>query len=332
MKVTVRNLRLREDTPKYLRNLDLNSAFYDPKTRSMRMNPLPDENPEDLVYAGDNFVRHTGDALALASTQVLCWEMQARGENVDVLSNPSQAELLQKQFQEKKKVLEVKKKNALLEKYGVVPETSNQSDPRLRLGQTEAYTEYSSDGRVVKGAATSASTVKQTKYEEDVYINNHTSVWGSYFSRARMSWGYSCCHSLTKNSFCTGSKGKMANDAAELPSVDPAQAAKMVQSVESKNRSNLTGKVNKRSDVYGEFDATSNIKLDEDKIKHALSKYDETEGGKSSTIETNKRGYNSMAAVEVTAEDMEAYRIKKSKREDPMEALLKSDEVLPYEG
>jgi pre-mRNA-processing factor SLU7 len=32
-RITVRNLRIREDTAKYLRNLDPNSAFYDPKTR-----------------------------------------------------------------------------------------------------------------------------------------------------------------------------------------------------------------------------------------------------------------------------------------------------------
>lgn len=38
-RITVRNLRIREDTAKYLRNLDPNSAFYDPKTRSMRDNP-----------------------------------------------------------------------------------------------------------------------------------------------------------------------------------------------------------------------------------------------------------------------------------------------------
>ncbi|KAK4760752.1 hypothetical protein SAY87_005645 [Trapa incisa] len=37
---TVRNLR--EDTAKYLLNLDVNSAYYDPKTRSMREDPLPD--------------------------------------------------------------------------------------------------------------------------------------------------------------------------------------------------------------------------------------------------------------------------------------------------
>ena len=67
MKTTVRNLRLREDTPKYLRNLDLNSAHYDPKARSMRMNPLPDENPEDLVFAGDNFVRWVSVSVSAVS-------------------------------------------------------------------------------------------------------------------------------------------------------------------------------------------------------------------------------------------------------------------------
>ena len=36
MKTTVRNLRIREDTAKYLLNLDVKSAHYDPKSRSMR--------------------------------------------------------------------------------------------------------------------------------------------------------------------------------------------------------------------------------------------------------------------------------------------------------
>jgi pre-mRNA-processing factor SLU7 len=35
------NLRIREDTAKYLRNLDPNSAPYDPKSRSMKTNPNP---------------------------------------------------------------------------------------------------------------------------------------------------------------------------------------------------------------------------------------------------------------------------------------------------
>ena len=50
-RVSVRNLRIREDTAKYLRNLDVRSAYYDPKTRSMRSNPNPEKNPHELDYA-----------------------------------------------------------------------------------------------------------------------------------------------------------------------------------------------------------------------------------------------------------------------------------------
>ena len=45
-----RNLRIREDTAKYLLNLDVNSAYYDPKTRSMREDPLPDMDPNEKFY------------------------------------------------------------------------------------------------------------------------------------------------------------------------------------------------------------------------------------------------------------------------------------------
>ena len=47
-RITVRNLRIREDTAKYLINLDPDSAYYDPKTRSMRDAPLQNVAPEDV--------------------------------------------------------------------------------------------------------------------------------------------------------------------------------------------------------------------------------------------------------------------------------------------
>lgn len=40
---SVRNLRIREDTAKYLLNLDASSAHYDPKSRSMREDPNPNK-------------------------------------------------------------------------------------------------------------------------------------------------------------------------------------------------------------------------------------------------------------------------------------------------
>jgi len=50
-RITVRNLRIREDTAKYLINLDPDSAYYDPKTRSMRDAPLKNVAPEDVSFS-----------------------------------------------------------------------------------------------------------------------------------------------------------------------------------------------------------------------------------------------------------------------------------------
>ena len=61
----MRNLRIREDTAKYLRNLDPNSAYYDPKTRSMRDNPYKNTGkaPEDVDFAGELNVAESASIL-----------------------------------------------------------------------------------------------------------------------------------------------------------------------------------------------------------------------------------------------------------------------------
>ena len=206
MRVTVRNLRIREDTPKYLRNLSLDSAFYDPKSRSMRANPYPNSNPEEVPYAGDNFLRYTGDAVKLAQNQVLCWDMQSRGENIDILSNPSQAEILQKLHKAKKEEQKVTIKEELLSKYGNGG-TKQLADPRLILGQSEYYSEFTPDGKR-KQSASERQMVATTKYVEDEYPMNHSSVWGSFYDRSLASWGYQCCRSTLKNSYCVGQKSQ----------------------------------------------------------------------------------------------------------------------------
>jgi len=46
-----------------------------------------------------------------------------------------------------------------------------------------------------------------------VYINNHTSVYGSWFRDGK--WGYACCHQFHKNSYCTGNAGIEADEATQ---------------------------------------------------------------------------------------------------------------------
>ena len=61
----IRNLRIREDTAKYLLNLDVKSAYYDPKSRSMRENPTASGNGYYNSFRGDKVYLNTGDTCNL---------------------------------------------------------------------------------------------------------------------------------------------------------------------------------------------------------------------------------------------------------------------------
>jgi len=443
MMVTARNLRIREDTPKYLRNLDMTSAHYDPKSRSMRANPNPELNPDEQAFAGDNFQRYTGDALKLAEQQILSWEMRERGEIIDAIANPSQMELAAREFKDKRAALDQEKKKALESKYGnaasvvkrvmtvamppPAPGSSSNSssssgsgissssssssaaaaglDPRLRFGQSETYQEYNPDGTIVRPklaksaltepATTDASDVTKhggkTHYPEDVYENNHTSVWGSYYNRTRDEWGFACCWQTLRSSYCTGEAGKRAIKASLYQTIDVARERKRLQTLSAtataagtNSASAETGATQastgftRRSDVYGE--ASRDIKLDEDKMRAALARAESYQsaagsavdgaGATSSSTGKRKKRYNGETdasdaldpalqskvlsagglgnagkggnagndgygnredSVSVSVEDMEVYRLKRLKQEDPMAALLNTEELLDYE-
>ncbi|CAN0202954.1 unnamed protein product, partial [Discosporangium mesarthrocarpum] len=99
-------------------------------------------------------------------------------------------------------------KNRILDTYGGAEHLAK-PDGRLLKGQSEIYVEYDHTGRVVKGAP---KAVAKSKYEEDIFPSNHTSVWGSYFEKRSLRWGFACCHSLILKSYCTGEAGRIAND------------------------------------------------------------------------------------------------------------------------
>ncbi|CAM9162421.1 unnamed protein product [Ectocarpus sp. 4 AP-2014] len=321
MKTTVRNLRIREDRAKYLYNLDPNSAYYDPKTRAMRDNPMPETSAEDLVFAGDNFIRYTGDVREQARTSVFAWEAADRGQEVHPVADPSQAEMLRKKFDDKKTTLKEEQKQRILDKYGG-SEHLDVPDARLLVGQTESYVEYDRTGRVVKGAP---KAVAKSKYEENVFPSNHTSVWGSYFDKRSMKWGFSCCHSLTFKSYCTGEEGKVANDEANsVLNVDLAGERKMLEGRKEGEASKVP-EMTARSDLYGE--GTANVDLDEDKLKEAVKKQKAFLSKGGGEVDDRKRKYNSMTSSDVTKEDMEAYRLTKANNDDPL-ANLSSDVLL----
>ncbi|KAJ3287412.1 mRNA splicing protein [Borealophlyctis nickersoniae] len=327
-RTTVRNLRIREDTAKYLLNLDVNSAYYDPKTRSMRDNPLKEQDPQELTYAGDNFQRWTGDAPKMGRLQQFAWEAESRGKDVHLQANPTQGELLFKQYQEKKSKLSETVKGSILERYG--GEEHLQAPPKeLLLAQSEHYVEYSQTGRVIKGQEKAAV---KSKYEEDVYVFNHTAVWGSWWKAGR--WGYACCHTYLRNAYCTGQAGIEAEQAAGQLLVEgdsePAEPKKtllqqhLLKAGKSLDKANEKDKkAKKRGERLGEGD----VELDKAKLAKALEaekkrKAEEDEAGLS-----RKKGkyFSNEEVKDVTEEELEAYRLVQRRADDPMANYVDDD-------
>jgi pre-mRNA-processing factor SLU7 len=358
--------RSREDTAKYLHNLDTESAYYDPKSRSMRDNPHASTgvDPSQVSFAGDNFARVSGDTVELANTQLFAWEAESKGlSQVHPQANPSQAELLRKEFKSKSTDLQLAKQRAVLEKYGGaeyldgpdglasaakkwLPSTGSTPvdsgiagrkqqgpaagppavDRQVRFGVSTQLVEYSRDGRLHK--VSGKTVVRETthrvpivsKYEEDLFTNGHRTVWGSYFHKGAFSWGYEDDHSLLRNSYCTGEAGREANDEAhalqygtgEVGSAELAQARALLskQPLGTKKDTSLgTSSMLQRSKLYGEANPTPD--LDEAKLREALQRQAQ-EKNDAAEADDRKRKYHSMnAEVNVTEEDMEAYRLAK---------------------
>ncbi|XP_074000008.1 pre-mRNA-splicing factor Slu7 [Rhodnius prolixus] len=356
-RITVRNLRIREDTAKYLRNLDPSSAYYDPKTRSMRDNPYAGK--ADVDYAGENFVRFTGDTINHAKVQLFAWEAHEKGVDVHPLGEPTKLEILRKQYDEKKDEFKKKGQLDILEKYGG-EEHLNVPPKDLLLAQTEHYAEYTRHGTIIKGQE---KQIVRSKYEEDLYPNNHTTVWGSYWHNGR--WGYKCCHSFVKGSYCTGEAGRLAaslNGEAPIkgPSNLPPSTAETIESADDDKQNSSTSSTESESSSSSSSSSSSDdeskvakekrkakkklkkkarkenkrnkLKLDKDakkteeeKLKEALLKEEKSqvEGDKLSKMDERKRAYNSMVEIQKPTDlEMEAYYMKRKREDDPMAQFL----------
>jgi len=205
-KMSVRNLRIREDTAKYLLNLNEDSAFYDAKTRSMRADPLPHVPASDKMYAGDNALRMTGDTGDMLKSQVFAWSAADRGHDVNLQANPTQVALMQRNHASKTSEVAKRKAAALRAKYGGEQHSSGAVPQSLLLGQSEDYKEYTTDGRVA--GATAQGGIPSSKWQEGILTHGHSTVWGSWYDKHEREWGYACCYGTTRGALCTGDVGK----------------------------------------------------------------------------------------------------------------------------
>ncbi|KAJ9641371.1 mRNA splicing protein [Coniosporium apollinis] len=291
---STRNLRLREDTAKYLLNLDLDSAKYDPKTRSMVDSGATSDNAAALV-AEEGFMRASGDAAEFEKAQRYAWETQERGDKnkVHLQANPTSGEYFRKKAAKEAEERKEQQRKALAEKYGDQTQVQNKALRDAAILESERYVEYDETGGI-KGAP---KTKAKSKYPEDVLIHNHTSVWGSWWSDFK--WGYACCHSTVKNSYCTGEEGRLA--------------------IEESNRMRTAAEI-------VEVPKAVAWKEEEDLERHVPNAPDREEKA-AADAKSKKRTLDEMKGG-ITEEEMEEYRRKRTVAEDPMANLLGRDELV----
>lgn len=291
---STRNLRLREDTAKYLLNLDLESAKYDPKTRSMVDSGATADNAAALV-AEEGFQKASGDAAEFEKAQRYAWETQERGDKnkLHLQANPTSGEFYRKKELKEDEEKKASQRKALTDKYGEQKQFHDEKLRKAAITASERYVEYDERG-MIKGAP---KIKAKSKYAEDVLINNHTSVWGSWW--ANFQWGYACCHSTVKNSYCTGEAGRVAFEQAEKLRT-AADLVEVPRAVAWKEEEALEEHVPNAGD--------SDQKAKQDAAKR-------------------KRTIDEMASG-VTEEEMDEYRRKRTMASDPMAAFLSKKEVV----
>jgi pre-mRNA-processing factor SLU7 len=192
-----KSLHVGSDYSKYLINLALNSAYYDGKSRSMRENPNPGCQ-EIHSFKGDNYIRNTGDTLKLIELENFIKEANDKNRdlNLNNIAMPSQAELFHRYLQNTKdryKSAELKK---VISKYG--------GEEHLNIPQeVKEILTLSPDENQNPEENPNAHSMVKSMYPEDVFVNNHSSVWGSFY-HDKFGWGYKCCLSFEKTSWCKG--------------------------------------------------------------------------------------------------------------------------------
>ena len=301
-----RNLRIREDTAKYLLNLDLDSAKYDPKTRSMVDMGAQADQAAALV-AEDNFMRASGDAAEFERAQKYAWESQERGDKdkTHLQANPTSGEYFRRKEKEESKSRREAERKILLQKYGGEQYLQPPQLGDLAVIENEKYVEYDASG-AIRGAPMVGTT---SKYPEDVLINNHESVWGSWWENFQ--WGYDCCHSTVKNSYCTGQEGKLALEEARNARTGCGfEELASIKAVESYHNSEINS--NADEELNAKEKGTKGGKLGAEVRPEA---------------EVNKRSLTEMKGG-VSEEELEAYKKSRRVADDPMAKFLGKDELV----
>jgi pre-mRNA-processing factor SLU7 len=323
---STRQLRLREDTAKYLLDLNLDSQRYDPKTRSM------DAAPSNTGNADDGFVRPTleGDAADFERAQRYAWETQEGGggsgssastantnaKKLHLQANPTEGEVLLKKQSKEAEEKRAARAAYLASTYGNTALLPSPSTKSLLAASSSQYIEYDPTTGTPKSSLPKAIANPTSKYSEDIHPGNHTSIFGSWWTNFQ--WGYACCHSLVRNSYCTGEEGRRAFEQAENLRVGElllengkgeGETEELQRNTEERQQQRRRQDMEDQDEGKAEAISSNTTTRSEDTAK----------GTRKRTLKELRDG--------ITEEEMEGYKKSRVDASDPMTNMLGKDEL-----
>lgn len=173
--------------------------------------------------------------------------------------------------------------------------------------------EYSRSGKIIKGQE---KQIIKSRYEEDVYVNNHTSVWGSYYNSGE--WGYSCCHSKVKNSYCVGENGKMESSERKEEIIDRFNPHNI--NSDDEEEKSQTEKSQSVSDIPKMSEQNNDDPIENQRNTSSASSSDEAE-----TSKTQKKQKKSKKSKKKKQKEKRKEK-RKEKKEDKLKVALKAEE------
>lgn len=228
-----KTIRDRQDVPAYILNITSNAnnkISYDPKSR-ISVDPT-----RGFLNDRNQFVRYlTGEAKNLEDVQKFAWDQNREYEEIkqrellekklsysmahqvseeesiipvdldlSLEASPTLMMLKTKQLKEKNDKLKEQRKANLINKYGGTEHlTKSKALSDVNEGDYKNLNNTSQDKKFHDNRMLDKNGLKRSRFSEDIYPLNHSSIWGSYYESGN--WGYSCCRQTQKNAYCTKS-------------------------------------------------------------------------------------------------------------------------------
>lgn len=195
-----KSLRARNDKAKYLENLndddEVTGTLFNPKSRTMR---TEDSYLDDRGHYVKNL---SGEAAEHNRITELARKMAEKEGSplLNVEANPTAAMMKLRKLEQGEQEKATKKRQELLEKYGGQEHLERPKELGVQPLTQEQVASRGGDLGKIKPAGAGV----RSRYPEDVYPGNHSSVWGSYWQDHK--WGYKCCGQLVKNAYCTAKR------------------------------------------------------------------------------------------------------------------------------